>query len=111
MTLEQSVEWIMREGYKAVKKNNQNTIEGRKLNRHEPIERYGLIFTCWREFIIYKVAMQLQEWSPGLTLEVELAGNDTTLTIDWDNKEQRRKLTTAIYKFLIECKKAGMKIE
>lgn len=110
MTLEESVEWIISEGCSAIKKQNRNTVEGYKLERHEPVERYGQTFRCWMEFAVYKTAMQLQEWCPELSLEVELAGNDSTLKIDFEDKEQRRQLNKAIHMFFEQCRQAGIKI-
>ena len=43
----------------------------------------------WREFVAYKMAEWIQETVPTCTVELELAGNDTTLTVELTDEERK----------------------
>lgn len=54
MTTEEMIEIFLDKGAWAYKVLNKNTVEGRKLYMHQPVEIEGHIFTCYREYTAYK---------------------------------------------------------
>lgn len=79
MTTEEMIETIIDEGVRAYIKNYRNCLEGRILSRHEIVTKYGINFTCWKEYTVYKVAEYIKEIVPTIILEVEIDGNNYNL--------------------------------
>ncbi len=101
MTTEELIETFMEAGTKAFKSERKKSSDARKLDRHETIELLpdGVKVSCWREFIAYKTAEWIQETIPTCTVEVELAGNDTTLSVELSD-EEHEKLSSELDDFL-----------
>lgn len=88
---ERLIEEFMEAGTKAFKSERKKSSEARKLDRHETIELPpdGVKVSYWREFVAYKMAEWIQETVPTCTVELELAGNDTTLTVELTDEERK----------------------
>lgn len=88
---ERLIEEFMEAGLKAFKSERIRSSEARKLDRHETIELPpdGVKVSYWREFVAYKMAEWIQETVPACTVELELAGNDTTLTVELTDEERK----------------------
>ena len=88
---ESLIEEFMEAGLKAFKSERKRSSEARKLDRHEAIELPpdGVKVSCWREFVAYKMAEWIQETVPTCTVELELAGNYTTLTVELTDEERK----------------------
>lgn len=103
MTTEDILEALIEEGTKAYKKLNRNTKEGKKLTRKEEVEIEGVVFSCWREYTVYKIAEYLRSLLPDVPITVELDGNDTSIQIEVDEKAEQ-KLNSTLYSFYRELK-------
>ena len=100
MTTEDMVERFIDEGIRAYKKNYRDrSLYARKLDRHEPIEIDGNEFTCWREYVCYKMAQYIMEILPTCNISVDLDGNNTQLRLELTDNEQR-KLNGSLFSFL-----------
>lgn len=101
MTTEDMIEVFIEKGTFAYKKLNKNTKEGMKLYRHEKVEIEGQVFTCFREYAIYKMGEFLKENLPEAYVEVTLDGNDSTILLEVSDEEQQ-KVNTKMYSYLKE---------
>jgi hypothetical protein len=101
MKTEELIEAFMDAGLKAFKSERSRSSEARKLDRHETIELPpdGVKVSYWREFVAYKMAEWIQETVPTCTVELELAGNDTTLTVELTD-EERKLLSSELEGFI-----------
>ena len=101
MTTEELIEAFMDAGLKAFKSERKRSSDARKLDRHETIELPpdGVKVSCWREFVAYKMAEWIQETVPTCTVELELAGNDTVLSVE-ATEEENKKLAAELDGFL-----------
>lgn len=104
MTTEDMIETVIEDGVRAYRKNYRNCPEGIRLQMHQPVERYGVTFTCWREYTVYKMAQYILEECPGIEAEVVLDGNNSSLQISLDD-EQQKELNSKLYNFI---KKVGL---
>ena len=75
--------------------------EIRKLLRHEPVMIEGVEYSCLKELVVEKTAEHIRSVLPNAEIEVELSGNDSTVTVDLTD-EEKRKLTSSLYVFLKE---------
>ena len=101
MTTEELVEEIIDLSYPFYKRNSRGCVEALKLDRKEPVDIDGIVFTCWREYVCFKVAEYLRDKCPEAHIELELNGNDTVIKIEVDDSEQQI-LNQKMYKFLKE---------
>ena len=81
MTTEDMIEKLIDLSYKAYKKNSKGCLEARKLDRKEPVEIDGYTFTCWYEYICYKVCEYIKLKIPDAEIDLELDGNGTTINL------------------------------
>lgn len=103
MTTEEMIEIFLDKGAWAYKVLNKNTVEGRKLYRHIPVEIEGYIFTCYREYSAFKMGEFLKENLPEAGVVVTLDGNDSTIELTIDDDEQQ-KINSKMYLLLKQWK-------
>lgn len=89
MTTEEMVEIFLDKGTWAYKTLNKNTVEGRKLWRHEPVEIEGHVFTCFREYTAYKMGEFFKDNLPEAEVVVTLDGNNSTIELTVSDEEQQ----------------------
>ena len=89
MTTEDMIERLIELSYPAYKKNSRGCIEARKLDRKEPVVIDGIEFSCWKEYICYKVCEYIKSKIPEAELELELDGNDSTINLSLNDKESQ----------------------
>ena len=99
MTTEQMIEEIIDLCYPVYKRHSKGSIEALKLDRKEEVEIDGTVFSCWREYVCYKVAEYIKEKCPGCGLVLELNGNDTVIQLELDDGQQKH-LNVVMNKFL-----------
>jgi len=99
MTTEQMIEEIIEAAYPLYKKNSRGCVEAYKLDRKEPVDIDGTVFSCWREYVCYKVAEYIKEKCPECSLILELDGNNTVIQLEIDDTQQQR-LNVVMNKFL-----------
>ena len=99
MNTVQLIEKFIDAGVDAFKKNHRNSSQGRKLDRHEPVEIDGVEFRCWRELAVYGMAEWLRDELPDSDIEVVMDGNDSTLVVSMDD-EQQRNVNGKMFAFL-----------
>lgn len=93
------IEKLIELAYPAYKKNSRGCVEARKLDRKEPVEIDGYTFSCWREYVCYKVCEYIKLKIPDAEIELELDGNDTTISValnDGDGQILNNKMYTLI---------------
>lgn len=95
------IEKLIDLSYPAYKKNSRGCIEARKLDRKEPVVINGVEFSCWREYICYKVCEYIKSKIPEAELELELDGNDSTINLAM-NEEESRTLNSKMYVLIKE---------
>lgn len=88
MTTEDMIKQIYEYSYKAYK-YSRKCPEGIKLDRKEPVEIDGQIFTCWKEYVMFRVAQYLQDKVPYATVEVSLDGNNSNIELTCSDDEQK----------------------
>lgn len=103
MTTEEMIEIFLDKGAWAYKVLNKNTVEGRKLYTHQPVEIEGHIFTCYREYTAYKMGEFLNESLPEAEVIVTLDGNNSTIEIVISDEEQQA-INSKMYRLLKEWK-------
>lgn len=101
MTTEQMIEEIIELCYPLYKKHSQGSVEALKLDRKEPVEVDGITFSCWREYVCFKVAEYIKEKCPDAGLRLELNGNNTVIELEIDDVQQQ-KLNVIMNNFLKE---------
>ena len=101
MCTEELIEQIIDAAYPIYKRNSRGCAEALKLDRKEPVDIEGTIFSCWREYICYKVAEYLKDKCPEAEVTLELDGNNTQIMLSVNN-EQQQSLNQKMYKFLKE---------
>lgn len=99
MTTEDFIEDLISMGVKAYRKLNKNTVEGRKLSRHETVTIEGYEFTGWREYATFKTGEYIKSVLPESNIEVTLDGNNSTISVEMSNEEQQL-LNNKMYIFL-----------
>lgn len=100
MTTEKLIETILMEGRKAfLKKTQYESLEIRKLIRHEPVMIDGTEYNYLQELVVEKTAEFIQEILPDAEIEIELDGNNSTLSVEL-TEEEKRLLTSKLYVFL-----------
>lgn len=103
MTTEEIIEIFLDKGAWGYKVLNKNTVEGRKLYMHQPVEIEGYIFTCYREYTAYKMGEFLKENLPEAGVVVTLDGNNSTIEIVISDEEQQ-EINLKMYRLLKEWK-------
>lgn len=101
MTTSEMIQIIYDNSYVVYKKTARKTEDGSKLDRKEPVTIDGILFSCWREYVMYKVAQYLQEKLPYADVKVELNGNDTNIDLTCSEEEQQ-KLNASMYGLIKE---------
>lgn len=101
MSTEELIEEMIELSYPFYKRNSRGCVEALKLDRKEPVDIDGIIFSCWREYVCFKVAEYLRDKCPEAHIELELNGNDTVIHLEVDDSEQQT-LNQKMYKFLKE---------
>lgn len=99
MTTEELIETFISAGVDAYKKNYRNSPQGRKLDRHIPVEICGETFSTWRELAVYAMAAHIQEIMPNADVSVVMDGNNSTLSVSVSEEEQR-ELNSKLFVFL-----------
>ena len=99
MTTEELIEKIIDISYPIYKRNSRGCVEALKLDRKEPVDIDGIIFSCWREYVCFKVAEYLKENCPEAHVILELDGNNTVIQIEVDDSQQQH-LNQKMYNFL-----------
>lgn len=99
MTTSEMVETMIEAGVKAYRKNYRNCPEGIRLQMHQPIEKFGITFTCWREYTVYKMAQYVLEVCPTIDVQAIIDGNNSTLELSLTDEEQK-KLNQVLYNFI-----------
>lgn len=86
MTTEEMIETLIQDAIKVYKHRYSKTWVGRQLQRHNPVKLDGIEFSYWREWAIYKTGQYLRELCPELSVDVELDGNDSSVSVEgFDN--------------------------
>lgn len=101
MGTEELIEQIIDAAYLVYKRNSRGCVEALKLDRKEPVNIEGTVFSCWREYVCYKVAEYLKDKCPEAEVTLELDGNNTQIMLSVSN-EQQQSLNQKMYKFLKE---------
>lgn len=101
MNTEELIEKIIDVSYPIYKKHSRGSKEALQLDRKESVNIDGIVFSCWREYVCYKVAEYLKEKCPEADVELVLNGNDSIIQIAVDDIQQQ-KLNQKMYKFLKE---------
>lgn len=101
MGTEELIEQIIDAAYPVYKRNSRGCVEALKLDRKEPVNIEGTVFSCWREYVCYKVAEYLKDKCPEAEVTLELDGNNTQIMLSVNN-EQQQSLNQKMYKFLKE---------
>ena len=101
MCTEELIEQIIDAAYPIYKRNSRGCVEALKLDRKEPVDIEGTTFSCWREYVCYKVAEYLKDKCPEAEVTLELDGNNTQIMLSVSN-EQQQSLNQKMYKFLKE---------
>lgn len=99
MTTEEMIEEIIEYVYPIYKKHSKGCIEALKLDRKEEVEIDGTVFSCWREYVCFKVAEYIKEKCPEAHVDLELNGNQTSIQLEIDN-DQQQKLNACMNNFL-----------
>ena len=99
MTTEQMIQAIIDAAYPMYKRNSKGCVEAYKLDCKQPVDIDGITFTCWREYVCFKVAEYIKDKVPDCNLELQLDGNDTVIQVELDD-DQQKKLNVAMNKFL-----------
>lgn len=99
MGTEDLIEKFIQAGIRAYKIILKGTEKYDCLNRHIPVEIEGQKISYWREYAVYTMAMYLRSLLPDVELECILDGNQSTITIELTNEEQR-VLNGKLYAFL-----------
>ena len=97
------LEALLETGVKTFKKKHRNEVWGRKIDRHEVVTIDGVDFRFWRELAVYSAGDCIRECIPEANVEVFLDGNDSVLSIEVDDMEEK-KLVDFILKAFIVCK-------
>ena len=90
MTVEDLLETFYEEGLRAFKKRRNNSSQARKLDRHESIPIGETTVSCWREFVMMKVAEYIQELLPDADVRVILDGNESYIDADLSDDETQK---------------------
>lgn len=98
MTAVDLIETLSSACYKAYKKHYRGKELDDCLSAHKEIEVEGVVFTYWRELVIYKVAKLIQKITPNATVHVELAGNESQIQLEATD-EEIQKLTAWLYNY------------
>ncbi len=99
MTTGDLIDTFINEAVWSLKKLHRNQREGRMLDRHEPVEIDGYVYTTWREFAVHATAEYIKEILPDADVQVILDGNNSTIELSIDDEEQQ-KLNSSLYVFL-----------
>lgn len=99
MTTSDLVETFISEAVRALKKNHRHQLEGRKLDRHEPVVLDGYTYTTWREYATHATAEHIQQLLPDADISVTLDGNDSSIELSLNDEEQRT-LNGSLFVFL-----------
>lgn len=89
MTTEDMIEELLDLAYKAYKNNSKGCEEYRRLNRKQPVVIDNIEFSCWREYVCYKVCEYIKLKIPNAHIDLELDGNDSTINLSLDEEESR----------------------
>ncbi len=102
--LQNLVENFIQFGIKAYKIQWRNTSDGRKLDRHEYVQIDDEISVhTWRELAVFQMAKFLKE--EGLcNTEVTLNGNDSDITLQFENDSELKFCICRIKSFFEENK-------
>lgn len=99
MTTEDMIENIIQLSLRAYKKNSRGCREAELLDQHKEVVIDGISFSYWREYAVYKVCEYLKEKCPEAEVECFLDGNNSSISINLDNLEQR-DLNTKMYSLI-----------
>ena len=82
------IEQLIELGYQSYKRQNKNTIEWQKLQRHEPVIIEGQEFTCWREYVVYRTCEYIKDELPEAEVVCNLDGNNSNIELKIDDNEE-----------------------
>lgn len=99
MTTEDLIEQFIQAGVKAYKIILKGTEKYDRLNRHLPVDIDGQEVNYWREYGVYTMSIYLHNLLPDSHLECTLDGNDSSISIELTD-EQQRFLNGKLYEFL-----------
>lgn len=98
MDEETIIDRLLSKAYRCYKKSfRQNCpMVGRMLDRKEPVEINGIVYTCWNELIVATCGNIINDYCPNAEVEVELDGNNSTLNVKLLSDEDEAVLQSAI---------------
>lgn len=101
--LQNLVENFIQYGIRAYKKAWRNAAEGRKLDRHECIQVDDVSVHTWRELAVFQMAKFLKDENLCDT-EIILNGNDSDITLFFNNDSELKFCITKLKQFFDENK-------
>ena len=90
MSTEDMVEELIDLSYRYYKKNSKGCREYLMLDRKIPVDIEGVTYSCWREYVCYKVAEYIKEKCNLADVEVIFDGNDTYIDLNISDEDQKR---------------------
>ena len=89
MSTEEMVERLIELCYPLYKNNSRGCREALYLDRKIPIDIEGITYSCWREYVCYKVAEYIKEKCGDVDVVVLFNGNDTRIELNISDEDQK----------------------
>lgn len=103
MTTGEMIEKLLELSYIKYKKLSKGCIEGRKLDRKETVTIEGIDFSCWHEYVCYRVCRYIKEKVPDAVVQLEIAGNNSTVSVELNDGDEK-KLNSKMFNLIKEWK-------
>lgn len=103
MTTSEMIEELIQLSYISYKRQSKGCLEASRLDRKQPTVIDGITFTCWHEYVCYRVCEYIKSKVPGTTVRLNLDGNDSSLEVEMDDCEER-ELNAKMYRLIKEWK-------
>lgn len=103
MTTSEMIEELIQLSYRSYKRQSKGCLEASRLDRKQPTVIDGITFTCWHEYVCYKVCQYIKSKIPDAEVSLELCGNDSTVGVVLDDREEEA-INRRMYRLIKEWK-------
>ena len=103
MNSSEMIEKLIELSYRKYKKLSKGCVECSRLDRKEETVIDGITFTCWNEYVCYRVCEYIKSKVPGTTVRLNLDGNNSSIEVEMDDCEER-ELNAKMYQLIKEWK-------